>query len=120
MSNKLPFMKPITFQYLELCTEDGFNDSVLYYDEDLNLSVDRKTGLPAFDVLSMDTSTGTKDYVEVSDADDTLKASYMDTATRTNTQMESTDLDNNVHHLIQMMDTSTATRTYDEAADSDV
>ncbi|SDQ89895.1 hypothetical protein [Flagellimonas zhangzhouensis] len=112
-------MRPITFNFLEKPEEIGLDEPILSYDEELNLSIDKNSGLPAFDVLSMDTSTGTKDYVEVSDTDDTLNLSYMDTATRTNTQMESTDLDNNVHYLIQMMDTSTATRTYDEAADSD-
>jgi hypothetical protein len=113
-------MKPITFHFLEKPTEEGFDDSKICYDEELNLSVDRKTGLPAFDILSMDTATGTKEYEEVSDSDDSINTPYMDTATRTNTQMESTDTDANIHRLIQLMDTSTATRINDEVVDSDL
>ncbi|MEM6540089.1 MAG: hypothetical protein AAF634_02965 [Bacteroidota bacterium] len=110
--------RPITFNFLEKSDEVGLEESLLYYDEELNLSIDKESGQPAFDVLNMDTSTGTKVHNEVSDPDNTLNPIYLDTLTRTNTEMESTDTDANYLGLAKLMDTSTFTESSEET-DSD-
>ena len=108
-------MKPITFEFLEKPTESEFDYSIIEYDNELNLSVDKTTKLPAIDSLNMETETFTKTGGEASDSDADFR---MDTATRTYTEMEATDSDANIHSLIQLMGTSTLTEA-SEAADSD-
>lgn len=108
-------MKPIIFEFLEKPSETEFDYSVIEYDNELNLSVDKTTRLPAIDSLNMETETFTKTGGEASDSDADFQ---MDTATRTYTEMEATDSDANIHSLIQLMGTSTLTES-SEAVDSD-
>lgn len=108
-------MKPITFEFLEKPSETEFKYSVIEYDNELNLSVDKTTRLPSIDSLNMETETFTKTGGEASDSDSDFQ---MDTATRTYTQLESTDSDADIHSLIQLMETSTLTET-SEVVDSD-
>ncbi len=108
-------MKPITFEFLEKPSETDFDYSIIEYDNELNLSVDKTTRLPAIDSLNMETETFTKTGGEASDSDSDFQ---MDTATRTFTQLESTDSDADIHSLIQLMGTSTLTRS-SETMDSD-
>lgn len=108
-------MKPITFEFLEKPLGTDFDYSIIEYDNELNLSVDKTTRLPAIDSLNMETETFTKTGGEASDSDSNFQ---MDTATRTYTQLESTDSDADIHSLIQLMGTSTLTKS-SEAVDSD-
>lgn len=83
-------MKPITFEFLERPDESEVDYSKIEYDNELNLSIDKSTNLPAIDSVNMETETFTRTHGEVSDSDADFR---MDTATRTLTQMESTDSD---------------------------
>lgn len=108
-------MKPITFEFLEQPSQPDFDYSVIEYDNELNLSIDKITRLPAIDSLVMETETFTKTDGEATDSDSDFQ---MDTATRTFTQLEATDNDADIYSLIQIMGTSTLTET-NETVDSD-
>ncbi|MBO0330087.1 hypothetical protein [[Muricauda] lutisoli] len=110
--------KPFTLNFVEKSNEEPPVYSSVIYDERLNLSVDINSGIPAFDVLDMDTMTGTKVHDEVTDSDNNLHTTYLDTLTRTRTQVESTDLDSNFIELANLLDTCTLTESH-EATDSD-
>ncbi|HNP66287.1 MAG TPA: hypothetical protein PKH16_00145 [Aequorivita sp.] len=108
-------MKPITFEFLEQPSQSDFDYSVIEYDNELNLSIDKITRLPAIDALVMETETFTKTDGEATDSDSDFQ---MDTATRTFTQLEATDNDADIYSLIQIMGTSTLTEN-NETVDSD-
>lgn len=90
-------MKPITFKFLERPNESGVDYSIIEYDNELNLCVDKRTNLPAIDSINMETETFTKTQGEVSDSDADIR---MDTMTRTLTQMESSDSDFDIQSSI--------------------
>lgn len=91
-------MKPLTFEFLERPTETAFDYFDIEYDNELNLSVDKNTKLPAIESINMQTETFTKSGGESSDSDADFR---MDTATRTYTQMESTDSDANIQNSVK-------------------
>ena len=108
-------MKPLIFEFLEKPSGKDIDYSIIEYDEEMNLCVDKNTKLPAIESLNMETETFTKTDGEASDSDADF---YMDTATRTFTELEATDSDANIHSLIQLMTTSTLTES-SETIDSD-
>ncbi len=90
-------MKPITFNFLERPDESEVDYSMIEYDNNLNLCVDKRTNLPAIDTVNMETETFTRTHGEVSDSDADIR---MDTMTRTLTQMESSDSDFDIQSSI--------------------
>lgn len=86
-------MKPLILQYTEKPLGDNFDNSLIEYDNNLNLSVDKITKRPAVSFLNMGTETFTKTYDEVSDSDADRISYMMGTSTQTHYQTEGSDDD---------------------------
>lgn len=86
-------MRPLIFEFAEQPSEKGMDFSVIEYDNNLNLSTVKTSGLPAIECLDMQTETFTKTQYESSDSDRDNLRFLMDTETRTFTQQESSDSD---------------------------
>lgn len=111
-------MCPLAFQFKESPTKETLDYSLIEYDEQLNLSVNKKTKQPAIDTLTMDTETFTKANGEGSDSDDNGVRFLMDTETRTFTEAEEADNDRDRRNIQALMDTTTITESR-EAIDQD-
>ena len=107
-------MKPLAFQFKETPTRENFDYSLIEYDEQLNLSVNKKTRQPAIDTMTMDTETFTKASGESSDADNNGISMLMDTETRTYTQAEESDSDRDRRSIQALMDTTTITESRED------
>ena len=86
-------MRPLILEYTEKPLDDNFDNSLLEYDNYLNLSVDKITKKPAVSFLNMGTETFTKTYDEVSDSDANRISYMMGTTTQTHYQTEGSDDD---------------------------
>ena len=86
-------MKPLILQYTEKPLIDSFDNSLIEYDDILNLSVDKITKRPAISFLNMGTETFTKTYDELSDSDTDRISYMMGTSTQTHYQTEGSDDD---------------------------
>ncbi len=111
-------MRPLAFQFKETPTGVDLDFSLIEYDDQLNLSVNKKTGHPAIDSISMDTETVTKAGAETSDTDQNGMKNLMDTETRTFTSTEQSDSDRDRMTMQALMDTSTLTEST-ESTDQD-
>ena len=111
-------MKPLILEYTEKAKAENFDFSKIEYNSNLNLTVDKKTGLPAIEYLNMSTETHTRTYNETSDSDSEMNI-MMGTLTKTSYQLEGTDDDASFSAIKSMTDTSTMTFVSQEASDSD-
>ncbi|OCB69853.1 hypothetical protein [Flavobacterium glycines] len=112
-------MNPLILQYSEKSNADNFDFSKIEYSSKLNLTVDRKTGLPAIDYLNMSTETFTKTHNESSDCDSENMGLMMGTLTHTSYELESSDDDSSFNSIKQMMGTNSFTFISQEATDND-
>lgn len=108
-------MQPFSFQFKHYPTGESFDQSLIEYDETLNLSIDKATGKPAISELNMATETFTRND-EAADSDDRGISLMMATSTETKSG-ESSDTD--PFRVGMLMLTSTTTFVAHEAADSD-
>lgn len=86
-------MKPLILEYTEKSKSENFDFSKTEYSSQLNLTIDKTTGLPAIEYLNMSTQTGTKTYTETSDCDSENMGLMMGTLTHTSYQLEGSDDD---------------------------
>lgn len=116
-------MKPLIFEFLEKRNEENFDFSMIGYDDELNLSIDKKTGKPAINGLMLSTRTVTNVCEEDSDSDKNNESHsfLMITQTRTVTDVckEESDSDKNDGNLSFLMATQTRTFANEEGADTD-
>ena len=112
-------MQPLILQYKETSKNQNFDFSAIKYSEELNLTIDIKTGLPAIDYLSLATETFTRTYDETSDSDNDRISLMMSTVTKTSYQIEGTDEDNTYSLMKIMMETKTLTLVAQEGSDND-
>lgn len=110
-------MNPLAFQFKETPTGVDLDFSLIEYDDQLNLSVNKITRHPAIDSISMDTETFTKADGEDADTDNNGISMLADTETFTRAEGETTDTDQN--GMKNLMDTETRTFTSTEQSDSD-
>jgi len=108
-------MKPLAFQFKETPTSENIDYSLIEYDEQLNLSINKKTGQPAIETLTMDTETFTKAIGESSDSDRDSNSILMDTETRTYTRTEDADSDRDRQSMQALMDTTTITESREDS-----
>lgn len=108
-------MQPFSFQFKHYPTGESFDQSLIEYDETLNLSISKSTGKPAISELNMATETFTRSD-EAADSDDRGISLMMATSTETKSG-EGTDTD--PFHIGTMMLTATHTASADEDMDSD-
>ena len=111
-------MRPFTLQFKETPDKVELDYSLIEYDETLSLSINKKTQLPAVEVLCTDTMTGTRASREVSDSDNSLINELLDTTTMTKATGEGV-IDNDDSMVNQLMDTATKTFTSTESSDTD-
>ncbi|GAA0537239.1 hypothetical protein [Chitinophaga japonensis] len=111
-------MKPFIFQFKERPNGEPLDFSSIVYDKELNLNIDKLTGIPVVLSRMMATETGTKTHGENSDSDRDFTAS-MATMTGTFTKTEASDSDKDKSLSQYVAITETATRTYNEESDSD-
>ncbi|HXC03375.1 MAG TPA: hypothetical protein VNZ86_01410 [Bacteroidia bacterium] len=110
-------MNPLSFQFRETPTAQELDYSIIEYSDRLNLSVDKKTGKPAIDILMLDTQTYTKSGWEDSDSDDSGVRMLLDTTTQTySTPLGKEDSDNDNHRisLQALLDTTTITESRED------
>ncbi|MET3020815.1 hypothetical protein [Flavobacterium hydatis] len=112
-------MNPLILQYAEKSNTENFDFSKTEYSSTLNLTIDKKSGLPAIEYLNMSTQTGTKTYTEVSDSDSENIGLMMGTLTHTSYQLEGSDDDASFNAIKSMMSTSSVTLVSQEATDND-
>lgn len=112
-------MKPLILQYSEKSTSENFDFSKIEYSTNLNLNIDKKTGLPAIEFLNLSTETHTRTYDETSDSDANNMNLIMGTVTKTSYQIEGTDDDASFNAIKSMMATTTLTLVNTEISDSD-
>jgi hypothetical protein len=136
-------MKPLILEFQESPTGESHDYSMIEYDDVLNLNVDKNTGLPAIDSISMETETftkadgegadsdrngfnsflitetGTKDDSEDTDSDKNGFNSIMVTETGTFASLEGSDSDRDIASIHSLLETQTHTRDYMEVSDSD-
>ncbi|MCW2259621.1 MULTISPECIES: hypothetical protein [Sphingobacterium] len=112
-------MKPFILQFKEAPLETNVDYSGISYDENLNLSIDIQTGLPAISALDLSTETLTKTNNESTDSDHNFVARLMGTESVTLVNNEATDSDRDRLNFIMLMGTNTQTRTITEQTDSD-
>jgi hypothetical protein len=110
-------MRPLVFQFKETPTGTDLDFSLIEYNHELNLSVNKITRLPAIDSIGMDTETFTKANEEDTDTDQNGIRMLADTETFTRAEGETSDADQNV--VKNLMDTQTNTFTSTEQSDSD-
>ena len=112
-------MRPLIFEFKENPIDNEILDySLIEYDKELNLSINKLTRQPAIDTLNLETHTFTKAQCEGSDSDIDLIGKLMDTETRTYTKSEMSDRDYDRMALQNLLDTSTSTRA-SEITDKD-
>lgn len=112
-------MKPLIFEFEEQPTDESHDYTLIEYNEALNLSIDKKTGLPAIESISMETETFTKVGGEGADSDRDGFNPMMVTETGTYANTESSDSDRDLTSIYSLLETQTATRDYMEGSDSD-
>lgn len=112
-------MKPLILQYTEKGIDENFDFSKIEYDNQLNLTVDKRTRQPAIDYLNMSTVTGTRTYSETSDSDQDNVNLMMGTLTKTSYQLEGSDDDASFNSIKSMLETRTLTLVSQESSDSD-
>jgi hypothetical protein len=113
-------MKPLILQFKETPKEKELDFSLIEYDSELNLSVDRRTLQPAIDLLSLDTTTMTKAGWEASDSDEDRLNALLDTSTKTySDSREISHPDQETLNFQNLMDTTTVTLVSSEGIDSD-
>ncbi|NOT74957.1 MAG: hypothetical protein HOP08_08505 [Cyclobacteriaceae bacterium] len=112
-------MKPFILEFKESPEAENLDYTAIEYDYTLNLNVDKFTGNPAVDVLSVATETFTKSNGEDSDSDRTGSVSQMDTATKSFSGGESSDSDKDGAKLLALLGTTTSTRQSGESSDQD-
>jgi len=108
-------MQPFSFQFKHYPTGESFDQSLIEYDETLNLSINKSTGKPAISELNMATETFTRND-EATDSDNRGISLMMATSTETKSG-EGTDTD--PFHFGMMMLTATTTINVQEGVDSD-
>ena len=108
-------MQPFSFQFKHYPEGDIFDQSLIEYDENLNLSIDKSTRKPAICALSMATETFTR-MNETADTDNQALSMMMATYTETKTSEGS---DDDRSSVAMMMSTSTTTISADESSDDD-
>lgn len=111
-------MKPLILEYTEQPTMNTLDFSLIEYDENLNLSVEKQTKKPAIEFLNMSTETFTKTYSESSDSDANQISPLMGTKTKTYTSTEASDNDNVYNSVKLLMGTKTLTESV-ETTDND-
>lgn len=108
-------MKPLIFEFLEKRNEENYDFSMIGYDNNLNLNIDRKTGKPAINSLMLSTRTITNVCKEDSDSDkndENLKIlMYTQTRTVTDVYREDSDSDKNDGNIVFLMETMTKIAT---------
>jgi hypothetical protein len=112
-------MNPLILQYVERSNNENFDFSQIEYSSKLNLTIDKKTGLPAIDFLNMSTATHTRTLNESSDCDSENIGLLMSTVTHTSYQIEGNDNDTSFNAVKSMMGTSSITLVSHEATDND-
>lgn len=112
-------MKPFIFQFKEQPNQDSSDFSMLCYDKNLNLSIDKNTGEPAIQALQMATETMTKSNGEIADSDQSYLTRLMGTESVTLVNNEASDADHDRIALSMLLGTETETRTHIEQTDSD-
>lgn len=111
-------MKPFIFEFKESPNEEAKDYSLIEYDDNLNLSVNKMTRQPAIVELSLETETFTKTQGESADSDRNGLSMLMDTETRTFTHSEASDSDRDRNMLQNLMGTTTLTEST-ETTDQD-
>jgi len=96
-------MNPFIFQFKEPATEEDVDFSEIEYDQNLNLSVDRRTSRPAVESIKMATETSTKVHGESSDTDSPMTGMLMATETITLVNTEGSDSDHHRTHLLNLL-----------------
>ena len=107
-------MNPITFQFKESPNQENLDYSLIEYDNQLNLSIDKKTKQPAIDFLTMDTETVTRANRENTDSDNNGVRMLMDTSTFTKAALDITDTDRDRLLIQALMDTATLTESRED------
>jgi hypothetical protein len=130
-------MNPLILHFRTISNErSNVDESLLEYNSQLQLSVIKSSGLPAFDYISLKTMTGTKAHNEDTDSDyahskitPNLNSANVNLendlaillATKTVTlSVESTDADTGPKMNKLLLGTMTLTRANTESTDSDV
>lgn len=110
-------MRPVIFEFKEIPMAEPLDFSSIEYDENLNLSVDKSTGLPAIDQLQVGTETFTRTD-EVSDTESSRLYELM--ATETFTKVGGEESDPDTPGISLLMATETITTSRDEGSDNDI
>ncbi|WP_109435648.1 hypothetical protein [Aquimarina sp. AU119] len=116
-------MRPLILEFTETPELKNIDYSIIEYSMDQNLSVLKKTDIPAISYVNMDTATFTKTTGEPSDSDNDRSFKLkrlLDTSTDTKTIVDETDSDNDFKlKMRRLLDTSTDTFNSNEPSDSD-
>ena len=99
-------MRPLIFEFKENPTGQVQDYSLIEYDENLSLSVNKLTGQPAVDSINLETETFTKTQGESSDSDRDAVSILMDTATMTLVHSEASDDDKGKSIFQNLVDTA--------------
>lgn len=103
-------MNPLSFQFKENPKSSELDFTTIEYSNSLNLSIAKKTGLPAIECLNMETETMTKAQLDATDSDDSMNFFSMDTMTGSfDDNIETSDSDQDKYMLQSIMDTETLT-----------
>jgi hypothetical protein len=111
-------MKPLTLEFKEIPTGVDLDYSLIEYDNELNLSVNKLTRQPAIENIEMDTTTFTKAGTEESDTDFKAIQMLLDTEMVTLVDSEGTVSDKDRIALNALLDTTTLTES-SEVTDQD-
>ncbi len=111
-------MRPLIFEFRENPIGEAQDYSLIEYDDNLNLSVNKLTGQPAIDTVNLETETFTKTQSEGADSDRSGLNLLMDTETSTFTHSEASDSDKDRMTLQNLMATTTLTES-SETTDQD-
>jgi len=109
-------MKPFAFSFLQTPVAPAVDFSLIEYDDQLNLNVDKATRQPAVEYLKEGTETFTRQN-ETADSDNNTIQTLVGTETCTKVQGESSDDD--FTGVKMLMETETITFVDAEASDSD-
>jgi hypothetical protein len=112
-------MRPLILEFQEFPSDESPDYSTIEYNENLNLNIDNSTGLPAIEIVSMETETMTKADWEDTDSDKNGFNLVMVTETGTLKGFESSDSDQDISSIHALLETQTHTRDYMEVTDSD-
>lgn len=111
-------MKPLTLEFKEIPNGADLDYSLIEYDNELNLSVNKQTRQPAIENVEMDTTTFTKAGTEESDTDFNGIKMLLDTEMITLVNSEGTVSDKDKIALNALLDTTTLTES-SETSDQD-